>query len=116
LDGARAADLVQRVEAAVGAAGAQAAGKSLRRVSKLRTSEVTDRWAEIRVVEDVEEFRPEAEAHFLCNTKLPLNGKVGLKRSEAAQLEAPIAKSTVELTGIGKALDRRIPPTLIFSE
>jgi len=30
--------------------------------------------------------------------------------------ETPIAKSTVEPTGIGTALDRRIPPTLIFSD
>ena len=34
LDGARAADLVERVEAAIGAAGAQAAGQRLRRAAK----------------------------------------------------------------------------------
>jgi len=82
---ARAADLVQRIEATVGAAGAEAACQGLRRVAKLRTRKVVGRRAEVRMVEDIEELRPKKEADLLRNTKLPLNGEVELKRSEAAQ-------------------------------
>src|ERR1700752_5244741 len=37
------------------------------------------------MVEDVEKLTPEAKRHSLCESKLALNGKVGLESSEAAQ-------------------------------
>ena len=61
LDRARAADLVERVEAAVGPARAEAASQCLRRVTKLRTRQVAYGRAEVRVVEDVEELSAEAK-------------------------------------------------------
>ena len=72
LDRAGAADLVQGIEAAVGTAGAEAAGKRLRRLAELRAGQYVVGAAEVWVVEDVEELRPETKPEFLGNMKLPL--------------------------------------------
>ncbi len=63
LDGAGAADLVERVEAAIGAGGAQAAGERLGRVAEQGAGQGVVGIAEIRMVEDVEELGGEAKPH-----------------------------------------------------
>ena len=88
MDRARAADLVQWVQAAVTTTRTEAARQRLRRVAKLRACEVADGRGEVGVVEDVEELAPEGEVHSLGESKSPLNGKVGLD-TEAAQHIAP---------------------------
>src|SRR5713226_2747423 len=85
LDGAGTADLVKGVEAAIGAAGTQAAGQRLRRVSKQGTGQAVVGIAEVGVVEDIEELGPETESHLLSEAKLPLQRKIGLRSSEPAE-------------------------------
>ena len=89
LDGTGAADLVQGIEAAVCAAGAEAAGKRLRRLAEQRAGQGVVGAAEVRVVEDVEELRPETQPQFLGDVKLPLQRKICLPGPETAQLIAP---------------------------
>ena len=64
LDRARAADLIQRIEAAALAAAAQIVVQRLRRMPEQRRSEVVDRAAKVGVVEDVEKIgaRPAAKS------------------------------------------------------
>ena len=69
LDRARAADLVQRVQAPVGAAGPQTVPQCLRRVAELGTREISDLGTEVRVVEDIEELSPEAKLRLFCQAK-----------------------------------------------
>jgi len=89
LDRARAADLVERIEAAVGSARAKAAGQSLGRVAKESVGDAVVGRAEVGVIEDVEELATETESDFLGEVKLPLEGDVGLRGSEAAEHVAP---------------------------
>ena len=81
----RAADLIQRIEAAVRAARAEAVRQRLGRVAELRTRQVANGWAEVWVVEDVEELASEAELHSVGEMKLTLEGDVRLRGCEAAQ-------------------------------
>ena len=89
LDRTRAADLVQGIEAAVGAAGAEATGKRLRRLAELRAGQHVVGAAEVWVVEDVEELGSETQAEFLGNVKLPLQREIRLPCPEAPQYIAP---------------------------
>jgi len=89
LDGTGAADLVQGIEAAVGAAGAEAAGKRLRRLAEQRAGQGVVGAAEVRVVEDVEELGPETQPQFLGDVKLPLERKICLPGPETPQYIAP---------------------------
>ena len=59
LDGARAADLVQRIEATIWASRTETVRQRLCRVAELRTCEIADRRPEIRMVEDVKELASE---------------------------------------------------------
>src|SRR5262245_17097831 len=61
LDRAWSTNLIQRVEAAVRAAGSEAARQHLCRVAEQRAGEIVDWRAEVRPIEDVEELGPEAE-------------------------------------------------------
>jgi hypothetical protein len=70
LDGARAADLVQRVKTAALAAAAEIVVQHLHRVAELRRAEVVDGAAEVWVVEDVEKVTPELKREFLREPKL----------------------------------------------
>jgi len=63
LDGAGAPDLVEGVEAAIWAAGAQAARQRLRRVAKQGAVQSVVGVAEVRVVEDVEELGSKTKPH-----------------------------------------------------
>src|SRR5208337_1373365 len=85
LDRAWTADLVERIEASVRTAGAEAGRQRLCRLAEQGAGVVVVGRAKVGVVEDVEELRPETEAYFLRDTKLPLKGEIELKRSEAAQ-------------------------------
>ena len=75
LDRPRAADLVQRIEAAALAAAAQCAVQRLRRLPEQRRGEVVYRAAEVGVVEDVEDIgaglqrKPLAERELACSVK-----------------------------------------------
>jgi DNA-binding winged helix-turn-helix (wHTH) protein len=66
LDRAWATDLKKRVETSVGAPGAEAARKRLRRIAKQRTRQVVGRRAKVGVVEDVEKLSSEAKLKLLC--------------------------------------------------
>ena len=61
LDRARAADLVQRIEASVRVACSEAVRQRLRRISKKRTTYRIVGRAEIRMVEEVKELAEKAE-------------------------------------------------------
>jgi len=69
LDRARAANLIEGVETAIRAAGAQAAREGLRRVAEQRTGQVIVRRAEVGVIEDVEELQSKAKAQLLGEMK-----------------------------------------------
>ena len=69
LDRARAADLVQRIQAAVRATRAEAVAECLCRVAELGTREISDLGTEVRVVEDIEELSPEAKLYLFCQVK-----------------------------------------------
>ena len=63
LEGAGAADLVKGVEAAICAAGAQAARQRLRRATEQGAVQGVVGVAEVRVVEDVEELGSKTKPH-----------------------------------------------------
>ena len=95
LDGAGAADLVEGVEAAIGAAGAQAARQRLRRAAEEGAGQHVVGIAEVWVVENVEELGPEAKRQPLGESELALQGHIGLPGSETAQhIAAEIALLT----------------------
>jgi hypothetical protein len=71
--------LIQRIEAAVGAAGTEAVRQRLGRVAELRTRQVANGWAEVWVVEDVEELASEAELHSFSEMKLSLEPVSGFE-------------------------------------
>ena len=85
LDRARAADLIERVETAIRAAGSQAAGQRLRRLAEQCVGQVVVGRAEVRVVEEVEELASETKPHLLGEMKLPLKRDIGLPGSETPQ-------------------------------
>ena len=69
LDRARASDLIERVEAAVGAAGAEAACERLGRVAEKWVRQVIVGRAEVRMVTDIEALRAETKTDFLRHLK-----------------------------------------------
>jgi len=85
LDRAGAANLVERVEAAIGAAGAEAACQRLCRVAEQRTGQHVAGIAEVRVVKDVEELGSETKFHLFGEVKLPLQPNIRLRCAETAQ-------------------------------
>jgi hypothetical protein len=85
---ARAADLIERVEACTVATG-QAAGQRLRRMAEQRVGQVVVWRTEVRVVEEVEELAPESEPHLVDQVKFPLKRDIRLPGSETAQYIAP---------------------------
>jgi hypothetical protein len=89
LDRARAADLVQRIEAAICTASTEAARQHLRRVAELGTREVTARRAEVWMIGDVEELTAEVKGCPLRQPKSSLKGKVSLEGEKAAQYIPP---------------------------
>ena len=102
LNRARAADLVQRVEAAIVATGAEAARKRLRGVAKQRAGQVVIGIAEVGVVEDIEELGAEAKPQPLGEPELALQGHIGLPGSETAQHIA----SEIALLSSGRRSER----------
>ena len=80
----RAADLVQRVEAAIEAAAAEVVVQHLS-TGRIAESSVIDRAAEVWVIEDVEEVASELKANPLGEVKLAAQGDVPLGGAEAPQ-------------------------------
>ena len=70
LDRARAADLVQRIEAAALATAAEVVVQHLRGLTELRRGQVVDRAAEVRLIEDVEEIASELKRKSFCEAEL----------------------------------------------
>ena len=89
LDRTRAANLIQRVETAIGATGAQTARQRLRRVAEPGVGQVVVGIAEVWVVKDIEKLGSEAKPHLLGQVKLPLQRKIRLPSSETPQHIAP---------------------------
>ena len=85
LDGAGAADLVEGVEAAVGAARAETAGQCLGRLAEERAGQAVAGVPEVGVIEDIEELGTEAQAQLLRQRKAPLKGHIRLRGSESTQ-------------------------------
>src|SRR5262249_44738727 len=85
LDRARSADLIERIEAAAGAARSQTVRQRLRRTAEQGTGQVVDRIAEVCVVQDVEEFSPETKGRLLGEVKLPLQRNIRLRGPEPSQ-------------------------------
>src|SRR5271165_6385033 len=81
----RAADLIQRIEAAVLAAAAQRSSQHLRRLPEQRRAHIVDGAAEIGVVEDVEKIRPRLEGKPLAEFELPPQRQIDLRGAESAQ-------------------------------
>src|SRR5215469_3935650 len=89
LDGARAANLVERIETAVCAARAEATCQGLRRMAEERTGQAVIGRPEIGMIENVEELRSEPQVPLLGERKLPLESHVRLRCPKAAQHVAP---------------------------
>src|SRR6266567_924195 len=89
LDRAWAANLVERVETAVCAAGSQTVRKRLRRMAEEGVRQVVIGIAEIWVVKDVEELGSKTKPHLFGKVKLPLQRKIRLRSSETPQHITP---------------------------
>lgn len=85
LDRARSANLVERVETTVRAAGDNGVRQGLRRAAEQGTGQDTGGRAEVGVVQKVEELRPETEVCLLREVKLTLQSDVGLEGVETSQ-------------------------------
>src|SRR5258708_2656874 len=69
LDRARSADLIERVETTISAAGAQTVRQGLRRAPEQGAGQDVGGIAEVWVVQDVEELGPETKPHLLGDVK-----------------------------------------------
>ena len=85
LDRTGAADLVQRVEAAIRTSGAEAARQCFRRVSEQGAGQAVVGAAEVRVIKNVEELRAEKKAYAFRDVKLTLHRNIRLRGSETPQ-------------------------------
>jgi len=106
---ARAADLIERVEARTVASG-QAAGQRLRRLAEERVGQVVVWRTEVRVVEEIEELAPESEPHLVDQVKFPLKRDIGLPGSETAQYIAPKSPCCPVGGGVNAAGLNALPP------
>src|SRR5262249_42762825 len=79
------ANLVQRVETAIGAAGAKKVCQGLRRAAEQGAGQAVGGATEVGVVKDVEELGPEAKAGAFGDAKHPLHPDIRLRRVEPAQ-------------------------------
>src|SRR3974390_679749 len=82
--GGRAADLVERIEASI-IGPSQAVRKCLRGIPEQRAGQAVGRWAEVRVIENIEELGAEVQAQLLSDPELALNCKIALECAKAAQ-------------------------------
>ena len=103
LDRARAADLVQRAEAAIRTAGAEAARQCFRRVAEQGAGQAVVGAAEVRMIKNVEELRAETKAYVFRDMKLTLHRNIRLRGSETAQDIAP----EIPLLPSGRRSERR---------
>lgn len=110
LDGARAADLVEGVETAIGAAGAEAACERLGRLAKERAGQAVVGVPEVGVIEDVEELGTETKTELFTEVKLALQPKIRLRSSETAQHITPEIALLSHGAGVKAALLKILPP------
>jgi len=89
LDRARAANLIERIESAVGATCTKTVRQSLRRAAEQWTGQKIYRAAEVWMIEDVEKLSVETKAQPFSKLKLPLHSDVRLPRAETSQHIAP---------------------------
>src|SRR5262249_37390637 len=89
LDGTRAADLIERVEATALPAAAQRAGQHLRRLAELRGAEEVDWAAKVEVVEDIEEVGARLKSQPLGEAERSAQCGVELDCIAATQRIAP---------------------------
>src|SRR5258708_6470126 len=85
LDRARPADLIERVESAIGAAGPQTIRQGLRGPAEQGVGQDVAGIAENWVVQYVEELSPETKVDPLHDVKLPLDSDIRLRRIETPQ-------------------------------
>jgi hypothetical protein len=89
LDRTWTANLIERAETSIGAAGAQTARQRFRGVAKEGVGQSVVGIAEVWVVEEIEELGSETKPHLLGEVKLALQPKIQLRSSETAQHIAP---------------------------
>src|SRR5215471_16158536 len=85
LDRARAADLIQRIEAAALASASKRVIQHHRGFPELRRAQVVDRASEIGMVEDVEEIASRLKRHSFCESELAAQSDVPLGGAETSQ-------------------------------
>src|SRR5262245_33742090 len=85
LDRTRSADLIERIESAVRAAGAEEVSEGLCRAAKERAGKEARGAAKVGMVQDIEKLAPETEAHSLSDAEDPLHADIRLGSVETAQ-------------------------------
>ena len=85
MDRAGAADLVERVEAAIGATRTEAVCQRLSRAAEQRAGQDICGTTEVRVIEKIEKLSPETKRQSLRQMKLPLQCEIYLPRSKTSQ-------------------------------
>ena len=105
---ARAADLIQRIEAASLAAASQRGSQHLGRLAEERRTHVVGRRAEVGVVEDVEKIRARLKRKPLPEFELPPQRQIDLRRAESGQGIA----SQISLDRSGGCRERRLVDSL----
>src|SRR5580692_4173525 len=82
---ARSANLIQRIETAILAAGSKRCSQHLRRLPELWRTHVVDGRTEVGVVEDVEQIRSCLKRKPLAQFELPTHRIIDLRSVESAQ-------------------------------
>src|SRR5215831_19543011 len=85
LNRARAADLVERAQAAALSSSSKRAVQHLRSLSELGGTEVVDRTAKIRMVQNVEHVHPSLEREAACQAELTAQRHIPLGRAESPE-------------------------------
>src|SRR3954452_17818084 len=76
LNRAWSANLIERIQTTICAAGPQAVRQCLRRLTEQGACQVVGRTAKVRMIEDVEELSSEPKSNALSQVKLPLQSKI----------------------------------------
>jgi len=91
LDRARAADLVERVEAAA----AEVVVQHLRSLPELRRVQAVDWAAEVRVIQAVEEIASELQRNPFCKAELAAQGDIPLGFAQRHFGEVPVLRDII---------------------
>ena len=95
LDRARAADLVERVEAAALAAAAEVVVQHLRSLPEFRRVQAVDWAAEVRVIQAVEEIASELQRNPFCKAELAAQGDIPLGFAQRHFGEVPVLRDII---------------------